>query len=247
MKPKLKTLAQLAAILLIAYVLKSFYSTASVNDLRWILAPTTFLVELITGRQFTFESQAGYMSTDHTFLIAASCSGVNFLIISLMVLSLGTIWREWPRAIEWKALSIAAFVAYGSTVVANTTRIVVALYSQNVEMNWLSHDELHRIQGIVIYFGFLLAVFTVSERFADRGKRIWNSAAIFGWRPAFLLVLYYSVTLGVPLVRGSYRDAAFCKHSIVVITIPLILLVPFLIYSATNNNRRTESKGAELP
>src|SRR5688572_13877482 len=87
-KLKLQTLTQLGAILFFAFALKSFYSTASVNDLRWILAPTTFLVELITGKQFVFESRAGYMSADHTFLIAASCSGVNFLIISFLVLAL---------------------------------------------------------------------------------------------------------------------------------------------------------------
>ena len=35
--------AQLLVILLCASGLKLYYSTASPNDLRWILAPTTFL------------------------------------------------------------------------------------------------------------------------------------------------------------------------------------------------------------
>ena len=146
MKLNLKTNLQLAAILLIAYALKSFYSAASVNDLRWVLAPTTFFVEFITGKQFTFESQAGYMSSDHSFLIAASCSGVNFLIISFLVLALGKICREWRMEIEWRFLPIAAIAAYIATLAANTTRIVIALYSQNIEATWLGHGELHRIQ-----------------------------------------------------------------------------------------------------
>ncbi|HQU93523.1 MAG TPA: hypothetical protein PLK77_14555, partial [Pyrinomonadaceae bacterium] len=45
----------------IAFAMKLFYSTSSVDDLRWILAPTTFLVELITREKFWFESHAGYM------------------------------------------------------------------------------------------------------------------------------------------------------------------------------------------
>ena len=80
--------AQLLAVLLCALGLKHFYSTASADELRWILAPTTVLVELLTGGSFAFESHAGYMSSDQRFLIAASCAGVNFLLTSFVLLSL---------------------------------------------------------------------------------------------------------------------------------------------------------------
>ena len=73
---RLNQLAKLLAILLGALALKHFYSTASVNELRWILAPTTLLVELVSGRAFNFEMHAGYMSSDRSFLIASSCAGV---------------------------------------------------------------------------------------------------------------------------------------------------------------------------
>ena len=56
------------------------YSTATPDQLRWILAPTTLLVELFSQKSFEFESYTGYMSSDHTFVIAAPCAGVNFLI-----------------------------------------------------------------------------------------------------------------------------------------------------------------------
>src|SRR5689334_5204226 len=72
--------AQLAVVVLCALALKFYYSTATPNELRWILAPTTALVELLSGRSFEFESFTGYMSSDHTFVIAVSCAGVNFLI-----------------------------------------------------------------------------------------------------------------------------------------------------------------------
>ena len=81
-------LAQFAVVLAIALALKLFYANASVNDLRWILAPTACLVELVTGETFRFESYAGYMSGDHSFLIAAPCAGVNFLITAFLMLAL---------------------------------------------------------------------------------------------------------------------------------------------------------------
>ena len=228
-KLKLKIVSHLAAVFLLAYALKSFYSSASVNDLRWILAPTTFFVELITGKQFTFESQAGYMSSDHTFLIAASCSGVNFLVISFLVLGLGEIRRVWHRRVQWRALPIAMLSAYIATIIANTTRIIVALYSQNIQTSWIDHDELHRVQGIVIYFGFLLALFIASERSASVEGSVWNIGSIDMSRSVHLLVIYYAVTLGIPLVRGSYRDPGFWQHAPVVLLIPIALIIPLAV------------------
>ncbi len=244
---KSKIFAHVSAVFLISFALKSFYSAAGVNELRWILAPTTFLVERITGEQFFFESQAGYMSGDHTFLIAASCSGVNFLIISFLVLALGKIWREWPKDIAWRSIPLAAVGAYVSTIAANTTRIVVALNSQNIKTSWIGHDELHRVQGIVIYFGFLLALFIASERSAANDRGTWNSRSLIGRRSAYLLAIYYAVTLGIPLVRGSYRESAFWEHSIVVVLIPLVLVLPFVIYYAITSNRQTGSASVALP
>src|SRR6267142_5972898 len=72
--------AQLFVVVLCAAAVKLYYSTASVDQLRWILAPTTFVVGLISGSRFEFESHAGYLNSDRSFVIAASCAGVNFLI-----------------------------------------------------------------------------------------------------------------------------------------------------------------------
>src|SRR5437660_12185599 len=58
-------IAQFLVIVFSAWSLKWFYSTATVDQLRWILWPTTKLVELVTGAQFEFESRAGYMNSEH--------------------------------------------------------------------------------------------------------------------------------------------------------------------------------------
>jgi len=216
----LKTLAQLAAIFLIAFALKYHYSTATVNDLRWILAPTTFLVETFTGERFTFEPFAGYMNGDHTFLIAAACSGVNFLIIAFLMLALGKVWRD--PIVEWRSIPLALLASYAATLVANTVRIVVALqmHALDLKIGSLNGEELHRIEGIVVYFGFLLLLFIAKERSATRGAGV-----------KYLLLVYYAVTLGIPLVRGSYADPAFWQHAAFVLLIPMILIIPFGIFS----------------
>ena len=240
MNPNVKIFAQLAALLAAAYALKSFYSTASVNDLRWILAPTTFLVELISGERFTFESLAGYMNGDHTFLIAASCSGVNFLMISFLVLTLGKLWRE--RAMSWTFFPIAMLAAYATTLIANTVRIVIALqmHASNFQLAGFDAEGLHRIEGIVVYFLFLLLLFITSEGWGTKKISIDLFATILVRRSAYLLLIYYAVTLGIPIVRGSYRDAEFWGHAGFVMGIPLLFIIPLSIYSATARSRMSE-------
>src|SRR5688500_16207168 len=107
MTQRMKWSAQLFVVLLCALGLKYFYSTASPDELRWILAPTTRLVELLSGRSFEFESHAGYMSSDNRFLIAASCAGVNFLLTSFLMLSLRKLWRDRSQSTSWRLIPMA--------------------------------------------------------------------------------------------------------------------------------------------
>ena len=227
-------LVRLMAVLLCGIALKYFYSTASVNQLRWILAPTTRLVELVSGATFQFESHAGYMSSDHTFLIAASCSGVNFLLTAFLMLALGKLWRNRLQKLAWSFIPIAALMAYAATLIANTVRISTALRLRRMpaEMSWLTSDQLHRFEGIFIYFGFLLLLYLVSERFGSRKSNsasVGHSSAV--WRSVFPLGIYYATTLGMPLINGAYRQGSdFWEHSLFVVLTPLIVIVPLVTF-----------------
>jgi len=202
----LTRVAQLVVVLLCALTLKLSYSTASPNELRWILAPTTFLVELVSGTPFKFESHAGYISSDRSFLIAASCAGVNFLITSFLMLSLRKLWRDRPGNLAWRFIPAAALFAYLTTLVANTARISIALRLQrmHLEIGWLSGNQLHRFEGIFIYFGFLLLLFMVSEKISYRtesGSDQLLSLASVPSVPAILLP-------ASNLLRNSVRHSA---------------------------------------
>ena len=226
-KPKLLLLLRLISIFTIALVLKHHYSTASVNGLKWVLAPTTFLVENITGINFSFESHAGYMSPDNTFLIAASCSGINFLIIAFLLLTLRPLLRG-SEVNAW-TLPIALFVSYFMTLAANTTRIVtaLALRTSDISIAGFRPDEVHRVEGIVVYFAFLLLLFFVAEK-RSAGGILTSPALHYGL--GFLLALYYAVTLGIPLIRGSYQEySSFWQHSVYVLIVPLVIIIPIAV------------------
>ena len=226
-------LAQVVVVLLVALGLKQYYSAASANQLRWILAPTTMLVSLVSGESFQFESYAGYMTSDHTFVVAAACAGVNFLITAFLMLSLGKLWvRRSGKAAEaakvakvsWRFIPTAALVAYLATLVANTVRITIALQLQRTppQIGGLSRGELHRFEGIFVYFGFLLLLFVISER-GRKSSRLLSLSV-------FPLLIYYVTTLGIPLANSAYRqrlvDGDFWEHFVYVLLTPLIFIVP---------------------
>ena len=237
-------LAQFLVILLSAVALKQHYSTASVNELRWILAPTTWLVQFATRQPFTFESNAGYMNSDHTFLIAASCAGVNFLITAFLMLSLRHLWLGRFRKVSWSFLPVTALAAYLATIITNAFRIVLALQMRLMDIgassSGVTRAEMHRLEGIFVYFGFLLLLFVVSDRVSM--KIVGNSASTSSTSKSlgslikdawFPLLIYYTTTLGFPIVNAAYhgRHLAddFWKHSAFVIVTPLVLLVPLAV------------------
>ncbi|HKO97411.1 MAG TPA: exosortase K [Pyrinomonadaceae bacterium] len=242
-KSTFNRLAQLAVVLLAAVTLKQYYSTASVNQLRWILAPTTAIVEVITGSQFHFEANAGYMNKEGTFLIAASCAGVNFLLTAFLMLSLRRVWLQ--RITAWKFIPAAALFAYVATLIANTVRISTALQLQKtpLELSWLTGNQLHRLEGIFIYFGFLLLLFLIGERIASSSPDFpagdSTSTSADGRtknllrQSAFPLLVYYATTIGIPIVTAAYRRGSvgpeFWEHLAFVSLTPLVLLVPVVI------------------
>jgi exosortase K len=235
MRRKVIWSAQLLVVVLCALALKYHYSTATVDQLRWILAPTTALVELLSGRSFQFESYTGYMSSDHTFVIAAPCAGVNFLIMAFLMLGLRRLWRDRFQA-SWSFLPVTAAVAYVATLITNTTRIFVALEMQkhSVEVSWLTANQLHRLEGIVVYFGFLLLLFMLAER-----RRGGNPARLF----LVPLFVYYAITVGIPIVNGSYKHGApFWEHFGFVLVLPLIFVVPLLLIRRLNSTLLTNTR-----
>ena len=254
-----KRLAQLIVILLCALTLKQFYSTANVNELRWILAPTTVLVELVSGSSFKFESYAGYINREHSFIIAASCAGVNFLLTAFLMLSLGRLWRDRPRNVSWRFIPAAFVVAYLTTLVANTVRIVTALRLREISsgIGWLDANQLHRMEGIFVYFGFLLLLYMVSEKMNREVRTLSEQTQPVepkmesGSNGAFSvlrnllrslslpLLIYYAITLGIPLATALYRPGElptdFWNHLLFVLLTPLIVILPisaFLYFRA---------------
>lgn len=127
---------------------------------------------------------------------------------------------------SWRFIPTAALVAYLTTLVANAVRIIIALQLQRTppRIEGLSRGELHRFEGIVVYFGFVLLLFVISERWRTKNTSRLLSLSVFP------LLIYYLTTLGIPLANTAYRqklvDGDFREHFVFVLLTPLLFIVP---------------------
>jgi len=222
-----KWIAQCVVVLACAFALKQYYSTASAEELRWVLAPTSACVEFVSGVSFEFESGAGYMSSDRRFLIASSCAGVNFLLTAFLLLSIRRLLRDPSKSMRWGFIPAAASIAYLVTIVANTARIAIALQVNRSEgVSWVNPSQLHRIEGIFVYFGFLMLLFVISEGVTSR-----NTSGLLK-KSLFPLAVYYATTLAMPIANGAYRQGGvFWEHSLFVLLIPLVMILPVAAFN----------------
>jgi exosortase K len=169
-------LAMVAAMLLIAWGLKRHYSAAAADDLRWMLTPTTAFAGAMTGTAFEWQVGEGYLSRERLFLIEKSCAGVNFLIAAFGMLTLALSHRARATSSAAQVLGTSLVAGYAAAVVINAVRIAIGMWlaAHPVASSGLSAADVHRIEGIVVYFGGLVVLHEVVQRL---DRRVWLPAS----------------------------------------------------------------------
>lgn len=210
----------------VALGLKFHYSRANSDDLRWILAPTAGLCQLITSIEFEHETGSGYISRAHRIIIAPACAGVNFMIAAFVLAAYAPGRRDRGARVQLVGLIQGLGLAYLATVLVNALRIVIAIYliKTDFEYDWLTPERIHRLEGIVVYFTSLLVFYGLVHKMAARRsngeahRRRW----MHGWAP---YLTYSAIVLGIPLLKLAWRDnpQRFTEHLITVAGVSLLL------------------------
>jgi len=210
------TLMTVTAVL--CFALKWHYSHAALSQLRYILDPIGWIVELVSGHAFRFEAGVGIASQSARIAITRACAGVNFLIVCFAMLAFIGLrsLKSWRSQVGWLAAALTA--AYVVTLLVNSLRVLWALHL---------HRE-HRVEGTVLYVVALclthmgaeqlLARFTASRQpqsgeSPDHSRRYAFAGKGRLWIP---LGIYLGMTIFVPLLNGASRTQAFGQHALVV-------------------------------
>jgi exosortase K len=210
--------AAVAAMMMLG--LKHHYAAARADDLWWILSPTTWLVEAITGATFTPTPGEGYFSRDRLFLIEKSCAGVNFMVAAFVMLVVMLRHQVGTGVSAARVIGVSMLGSYATAVLVNAVRIALAMWTAASPpgQSTFSPAEVHRIQGIAVYFGGLLLLHVFVQGTPAPMNHLLRRVTV-------PLAAYYAVTLGVPLANGAARSGAhFVDHALVVIVVPLLVL-----------------------
>ena len=219
-------LCALAVVALVGWVLKRHYADARVDELWWILNPTATVVGLVPGERFVDVPGEGYFSRERLFRIEKSCAGINFMIAAFGMLAFTLLHRVRSVRAGVQVLCVGLLASYAAAIIVNATRISIAMWlaGRPVPLSFVTAAELHRLEGIVVYFGGLVLLYAIARRIdrADRGDR----GAFHAGHLALPLAAYYGITLVVPLLNGAAGAGdAFFTHAVVVLLVPLVLIL----------------------
>jgi exosortase K len=229
----------------VASLLKWHYSRASADELRWILAPTSWLTSLVVPGEMVFRTGEGYLNREQSVLISPACAGINFMAVLLLTLVV-SFEGGFERATErWRWLLSCLGLAYITTLVVNAARIglSVALAHLAERVTGLTFHSVHRLIGIVVYLaGLLLLCSTVRAWLSSRGPR----SASDRWAPFWALASYASVTLLVPLFGGAARNPDFWSHAAPVsVAVVVSSALLFAVRGRTWDDGRHEFRSTE--
>jgi exosortase K len=159
-------LCVLVVTALVVWGLKRHYADASADALWWILQPTAGLVAIVSGATFTVAPGEGYISHERLFLIEKSCAGVNFMIAAFAMVVFALLRRVRSGAAGLSVLALGLAASYGAAVLVNTVRITVAMWlaAHPVPVSAFTPADLHRIEGIAVYFVGLVLLYELVRR-----------------------------------------------------------------------------------
>lgn len=230
---------------LIIFGLKCFYSKADTDDLLWILTPTTQWVSILSGIPFTYEPDMGYVNHALKYVIAPSCCGVQFLIITISLLIFSFVHRT-KKGFGWILGSIG--ISYLLTIAVNGLRILV-LFSvpqffekHGLYNTLLTPERLHTIIGTAIYFAALLIIYRLTDHIlSKRNAPSAESTDTFYTTDNYRLLLrkclppvfwYFFIVLGIPLLNRAYQkgQTRFIEYMILISAVcGAVLLLSFLL------------------
>jgi exosortase K len=145
-------------------LLKLGYTVADNNDLKFLLSPTNYLVELVTNSSSQYNSESGHFHKELNIVIEKSCSGFNFWTLFFIMMSFMLLNFYKSNTKKIFALPLALFFSYFLTIFANTSRIILSIAGQKTADNFITprpHFVLHEIIGTFVYLFFLIASYLV--------------------------------------------------------------------------------------
>jgi exosortase K len=154
--------------------MKRHYADARADDLWWILGPTARLTGAVTGTSFAAVPSEGYVSHERLFVIEKPCAGINFLVAAFGMLVFALFHRVRCSRSAVGVLVASLLASYGAAVLVNTARITIAMWLADHQAAWVTFTpaQLHRLEGITVYFAGLVLLYELVQRVDRRAMLV---------------------------------------------------------------------------
>lgn len=222
-----------------AFIVKTCCGAADSDALTWILAPVSWCVKILGGISFEYVSHVGYVSHAYRFIIAPSCSGVRFLILTflMLIVSFTHLLQTQKKKVFWFAFSVG--FSYLATVIVNAIRITISIYlpilltEKGLLSGALTAQRLHTMIGTAVYFSSLFVIYFLAGKICTKifgapsheksaRRRKYLGIPIF-WYAATVLVL--------PFLSRIYHDQweGFGQYALLVTGICVVIALFFAL------------------
>ena len=207
-------------------VMKYFYSQADAGDLNWILAPTVWWVQAISRIPFHYVPYEGYVNHTYQFVIAPSCSGMQFMIITIATLLFPFIYQIDAKQKKMCWMVFTFPVSYILTILVNIIRIIVSIYlpvimQKSLSGGFLTPARLHTLIGTFVYFTSLFIIYHLAGLFTHQSFHRFMPPLFF----------YLALVIGVPLLTRAWQNNQhqFTEYTSLVLAVCLTVLTLYWI------------------
>lgn len=233
---------------LLVFAVKVFYRAADSDMLLWILTPTAWWVRILSGIPFEYVSHVGYVSHEYRFIIAPSCSGIRFLMLTfaMVVFSYTHLAVSKREKVCWFGFCIV--FSYISTVFVNGIRIAVSIYlpliltDKDLMSGWLDAERLHTIIGTSVYFSMLCVIYFAAGKIRNcffmctdghcaiccmDGRSEYGTVRTLT-APVFW---YFVMVLAIPFAGRLYRNdwTDFWQYALLVTGVCTVVVLVFVL------------------
>lgn len=147
------------------FILKNIYTFLNAEDLKIFLSAYNFIIEIVTGSSSVYINQKGYYYKSLNIIIDKSCSGYNLWLIFYLIISvlLINVFQQIKHKIA--GVFISLIIAYFSTIVANSARIITSIFLQDQLLNYIkiNSEILHQSLGVLNNLFFLVLFYLLTK------------------------------------------------------------------------------------
>lgn len=145
--------------IIIFLLAKWWYKTAGNDEIYFLLWPVDHFVQLFSGTPSTYNTIQGFFFSNLNITIDKSCSGFNFWMIAFLVFYYSLVNNAHHLKTQLLTLPISLLLAYISTLIANSARILsLLIIEQKLQ---LINQSLHQGVGAFIYLSFLVIFYLI--------------------------------------------------------------------------------------